>query len=362
MNTFGRIYRLTTFGESHGPAIGGIIDGVSSGFPLDIALIQAELDRRRPGFNPLTSQRKEADKVEILSGVYEGKTLGSPIGFIIPNTDTKSADYDSLKDTFRPSHADFTYQMKYGHRDHRGGGRASARETACRVVGGAIARQFLSKHGISVNAFTSRIGDAAMSPEAKKIDFSAIYTSPTRCPDKAAAAAMEQVLETARSSRDTVGGIVSCIVSGLPVGLGEPIFGKMQSLLASAMMSIPAAKGFEYGHGFGAATIKGSQSADLFIANDGHITTATNHSGGLQGGITNGQDICFNVAFKPVPTLMQELESVDINGQPVTIKPRGRHDVCAVPRAVAVVEAMACMVILDSILIGNAISAEKFDF
>lgn len=351
MNSFGHILQLTTFGESHGPAIGGILDGVPSGFDIDMADVQAALDRRRPGGNALGSMRKETDRIQLLSGLFEGKTLGTPIGFIIPNQDARSKDYEPLRDAYRPNHADYTYDAKYGLRDYRGGGRASARETACRVAAGAIAGQILNQFGIKVTAYTSGIGKVHY--EGQGVSAQEVYDSEVRCPDREAAARMKEEIERVRIQGDTIGGSVSCRVTGVPAGLGEPIGGKLQSMLAAAIMSIPAAKGFEYGLGMASATAYGSESADIFVPGK-EIATATNFSGGIQGGISNGADICFSVAFKPAPTLMRPVESVNTAGERITLSMTGRHDPCVVPRAVPVVEAMTCLVLLDALMLHRA--------
>lgn len=352
MNTFGQIYRLTTFGESHGPALGGVIDGVPAGVRLDLEAIQTELDRRRPGQSAITTARSEADRVSLLSGIFEGRTTGTPIGFTIANTDQHSNDYEPMRRLYRPSHADYTYDAKYGHRDHRGGGRASARETAARVVGGAVARQIIAAEGITVAAWSSRIGDVAVERPYTELDLSRRYDNAVRCPDPEAARAMQELIEDVKRRGDTVGGIIQCVISGVRPGLGEPLFDKLQSRLAAAMLSIPAAKGFDYGMGFDGCTSLGSEMIDTFSTDaDGRIITLTNHSGGIQGGISNGADIYFRVAFKPVATLLRELPTVDREGRRATIHARGRHDPCVLPRAVPVVEAMAAMTILDALLI-----------
>ncbi|MDE5607312.1 MAG: chorismate synthase [Muribaculaceae bacterium] len=353
-NTFGHIFRLTSFGESHGKAIGGVIDGFPSGYEIDFKDLQQRIDRRRPGRTALDSRRREPDEVEFLSGVFEGVSIGSPIGFIIRNADVKSADYDNLREVYRPSHADYTYQAKYGVRDHRGGGRASARVTAACMVAGALAMQFLEHHGITIRAYTSSIGEIAM-PEPSGIpSLEAVDQSAVRCPDAEVSERMVRLVESVRSQGDTVGGVVSCIVSGVPVGLGDPVADKLSAMLASAMMSINAAKGFEIGMGFEGARRRGSEMNDRFIADgDGHIGVATNHSGGIQGGISNGAPITFRVAFKPVATLMQEISTVDIHGKSIRITPKGRHDACVVARAVPIVEAMAAMVMLDAWLMNG---------
>ena len=330
MNTFGNIFRLTCFGESHGRALGGVIDGCPAGVVVDEEFVQSELDRRRPGQSSLTTSRNEADKVEFLSGIFEGKTTGTPIGFVIYNTNQHSSDYANIKDVFRPSHADYTYTEKYGFRDYRGGGRSSARETACRMVSGALAKLMLKQAGfdIQIVAKMTEVGG-----ETENI---------------------EQVILQAKEKGDTVGGIISCNISGVPVGWGEPVFGKLQSMLASAMLSINAAKGFEYGMGFEMAKKFGSQVNDIFTTKDGKITTLTNNSGGIQGGISNGEDIYFRVAFKPVATLLTEQPTVDKYGNATMLKVRGRHDACVLPRAVPIVEAMAAMVLADAYLLNKS--------
>lgn len=354
MNTTGTLYRLTTFGESHGPAIGGVIDGFPPGIEVDLDAVQAELRARRPGAGLAgSSSRREEDWLIILSGIFEGKSLGTPIGFMIPNTDQRPGDYEHLRDVYRPSHADFTYQMKYGIRDHRGGGRASARETACRVVGGAFARQLLAREGINVCAYTSQIGEVGIGPDLSDFDVANIAKSPVRCPSPSAGERMQRLVEETAAKQDTVGGMVTCFISGVPVGLGEPVFDKLQAMLAKAMLSIPAAKGFDYGVGFSAMLSTGSESADYFVTSedDGTVSTMPNFSGGIQGGISNGMPIIFRVPFKPAATMMRETEGMDRMFNHVKIKPRGRHDVCVVPRAVPVVEAMACMTLLDAYML-----------
>ena len=354
-NTFGNIFTLTTFGESHGEAIGGVIDGMPAGIGIDLGEIQRQLNRRRPGQSHLTTARAEDDAVQILSGIFEGKTTGTSIGFIIKNSDHRSADYSALANVFRPSHADFTYQRKYGIRDHRGGGRSSARETACRVVAGAFAQQALSALGISIVAYTSQVGNISVPSDYSSLDLSLTDSNPVRCPHPETAAKMQALIEEVKADGDTIGGIVSCVVSGVPAGLGEPVFGKLQAQLASAMLGINAAKGFEYGLGFGFAEKRGSQVADIFENRDGNVRTATNFSGGIQGGISNGEDIYFRVAFKPVATLLREIPTVDCDGNSVTIKPKGRHDACVLPRAVPVVEAMAAITLLDCYLMSKTV-------
>ena len=380
MNTFGTLFRLTSFGESHGAAIGGVVDGCPAGLELDLDFIQAELDRRRPGQSRLTTARKEGDRVEILSGVFEGVTTGHPIGFIVRNENQHSSDYDDLRDVFRPSHADYTYYMKYGVRDHRGGGRSSARETISRVVAGAIAKLVLRKLGIDVKAWTQQVGDIACDRDWTSLDLSQIEQNDVRCPDPAVAQQMEELILQVKGEGDTVGGVIAGVITGCPVGLGEPVFGKLHAQLGAAMLSINAVKGFEYGDGFAGVSKRGSEQNDRPTPDpsrqggeasgkneygsalasplpDGRglgVGLLSNHSGGIQGGISNGQPIPFRVAFKPVATLLRPQETIDIHGNPVTIHPRGRHDPCVLPRAVPIVEAMAAMTILDAVLIDAA--------
>lgn len=342
MNTFGNRLKLTTFGESHGPAIGGILDGCPAGILLDLDAIQMELNRRKPGQSKLVTQRKEADEVKFLSGIFEGKTTGTSIGFIIENTTQRSNDYEHIKDVFRPSHADYTYQQKYGHRDYRGGGRSSARETANWVVAGAIAKQIIPQ--IQIHAFTSSVGAIFIDKPYQDLDFSLTESNDVRCPDAASAQKMESLILDIKKQGDTIGGTITCVAQQVPVGLGEPIFNKLQAELAKAMLSINAVKGFEYGAGFCAAQMKGSEHNDAFNA-DG--TTKTNLSGGIQGGISNGMDIYFRVAFKPVATLMQAQEALDTQGNLLEMKGKGRHDACVVPRAVPIVEALTALVLAD---------------
>lgn len=354
-NAFGNIFTLTSFGESHGPAVGGVIDGVPAGCPISIDEIQHELNRRRPGQSSIVTQRDEKDKVKLLSGIFEGVTTGHPIGFIVENADQHSADYDNIRNLFRPSHADFTYTSKYGLRDHRGGGRSSARETISRVVAGAIAKQILKSIGISITAYTSAVGDISLNKSYSELNLSDIDANDVRCPDTEIAEKMHQLITQVKNEGDTIGGIISCVIKGCPIGLGDPAFGKLQARLASAMLSINAAKGFDYGMGFDGCSSRGSQMIDTFIPdNNGGITVASNYSGGIQGGISNGQDIYFRVAFKPVATLLREIATVDADGNATTLKARGRHDPCVLPRAVPVVEAMAACVILDSYLLNKA--------
>ncbi len=346
MNTFGNIFRLTSFGESHGDAVGGIIDGCPPGMEIDLDFVQSELNRRRPGQSLLVTPRKEADRVEFLSGIFEGKTTGTPIGFVVRNENQHSSDYDNLKDVFRPSHADFTYARKYGIRDHRGGGRSSARETIARVVGGAVAKLFLKRENIVVVAYTSQIGDIALDKDYARYDLSQIESNPVRCPHRETAERMAKLIKEVKSEGDTIGGVVTCVVRGVPVGLGEHVFGKLHAALGGAMLSINAVKGFEYGMGFDVGR-RGSEVNDSFYNDNGKINTRSNNSGGIQAGISNGQDIYFRVAFKPVSTILMEQETVNVKGEDTIIKARGRHDACVLPRAVPIVEAMAAMVIMD---------------
>lgn len=352
-NTFGNIYRLTSFGESHGAAIGGVVDGMPAGIDIDAEFIQKELDRRRPGQSALTTGRKEADKVEFLSGIFEGRSTGCPIAFIVRNTNQHSADYSNIKDVFRPSHADFTYTEKYGLRDYRGGGRSSARETIARVVGGALAKIALDKIGVSITAWTQQVGGIAIDRDYHKYDLGQIESNAVRCPDQEAARQMEELIRQVKAEGDTIGGAIECVIRGCPVGLGEPVFGKLHAALGAAMLGINAAKGFEYGEGFGGIGMRGSEQNDIFFNDNGRISTRTNHSGGIQGGISNGQDIYFRVLFKPVATLLREQATVDIHGNDAKIDVRGRHDPCVLPRAVPIVEAMAAMTILDYYLINK---------
>ena len=346
MNTIGTLFRLTSFGESHGAAIGGVIDGYPAGIDLDLDFIQSELDRRRPGQSRLTTARQESDRVELLSGIFEGKTTGTPIGFIVRNVDHHSSDYDDLRDVFRPSHADYTYYKKYGIRDHRGGGRSSARETISRVVAGALAKLCLRQVGIDVKAWTQQVGDIACDRDYTHLDLSLIESNAVRCPDPEVAQRMEDLILQVKGEGNTIGGIIAGVITGCPAGLGEPVFGKLHAQLGAAMLSINAVKGFEYGEGFAGVSQRGSEQNDAF-------PLITNHSGGIQGGISNGQPIPFRVAFKPVATLLLPQETIDVHGNLVTIHPRGRHDPCVLPRAVPIVEAMAAMTILDAYLINK---------
>ena len=351
MNTFGNIFRLTSFGESHGKAIGGVIDGFPAGIAIDTDFVQRELDRRRPGQSTLTTARKEADAVEFLSGIYDGVSTGCPIGFVVWNTNQHSNDYDNMKDVFRPSHADYTYTQKYGIRDHRGGGRSSARETIARTVGGALAKLALRKLGIRVTAFTSQVGPLKLDKDYTAYDLSRIEENPVRCPDPEMARQMGDYILKVKGEGDTVGGVITCVAQGCPAGLGEPAFGKLHAALGSAMLSINAVKGFEYGQGFGNMDMKGSEQNDILFNDHGHIGFRTNRSGGIQGGISNGQDIYFRVAFKPVATILTEQPTVDKDGNETTLKARGRHDPCVLPRAVPIVEAMTAMTLLDYYLL-----------
>ena len=352
-NTFGKIFTLTSFGESHGPGIGGVIDGFPAGISIDLVFIQQELNRRRPGQSKITTDRKEADQVEFLSGIFEGKSTGCPIAFLVRNTNQHSDDYENLRGLFRPSHADFTYTQKYGIRDHRGGGRSSARETISRCVGGALAKLALKQLGISIQAYTSQVGSIALENDYKRYDLNLIETNAVRCPDLQKAREMEEYIASVKAAGDTIGGIITCVVKGCPVGLGEPSFGKLHAALGHAMLTINAVKGFEYGEGFAGVTQRGSEQNDIFFNDEGCINTRTNHSGGIQGGISNGQDIYFRVAFKPVATLLKEQSTVNEKGEDTTVKTRGRHDPCVLPRAVPIVEAMTAMTLLDYYLMNK---------
>jgi len=349
-NSFGRLLRFTSFGESHGYAIGGVIDGFPAGHEIDLKLIQSQLDRRRPGQSDLVSKRNETDKLEILSGILDGKSLGSPIGFIIKSKDSQSSDYDHLENVYRPSHADFTYEMKYGMRDHRGGGRSSARETASRVVAGAFANILLREKKIKITAYVEQIGEVCINKEYKHLEFNRIDKSQVRCPDVEIEQQMVELIKKTAIEGDSLGGVIFCVVEGVPAGLGEPVFDKLHADLAKAMMSINAVKGFEIGSGFSSVSMKGSEHNDVFETTESGISTTTNRSGGIQGGISNGEDIYFRVAFKPVATIMLDQNTVDKNGNPVVLKGKGRHDVTVVPRAVPIVEAMAALTIADHLL------------
>jgi chorismate synthase len=351
-NSFGKIFSITTFGESHGAAIGVIIDGCPAGLEIDEAFIQSELDRRKPGQSKITTQRKEEDKFKIRSGVFEGKSTGAPLAIEIENTDQRSKDYSHLAESFRPSHADYTYEVKYGIRDYRGGGRSSARETAARVAAGAIAKLLLKKSGIEVKAFVSQVGEIK-APHYSSLDLSKTEDNIVRCPDGATAEKMISLIDEVRLQRDTIGGIVTGVIRNSPVGLGEPVFDKLHAALGHAMLGINAVKGFEYGSGFEGIKLRGSKHNDEFYSDGEKIRTRTNYSGGIQGGISNGEDIYFNVAFKPVATIMQDQQSVDKEGNEVTVSGKGRHDPCVVPRAVAIVEAMAALVMADFLLLAK---------
>ena len=352
-NKFGTIFSITSFGESHGPGIGAILDGCPAGITIDEAFIQSELQRRKPGQSKITTQRKEEDEVEILSGTFEGKSTGTPIGLLIRNKDQKSKDYSHIADKFRPSHADYTYETKYGNRDYRGGGRSSARETAVRVAAGAIAKLMLKEKGITFHAYVSQVGDLSLEKPYTELDLSKTETNDVRCPDPTMAQKMFDYIDQVRKDQDTVGGVVTGVIKGVPVGLGEPVFDKLHAALGNAMLGINAVKGFEYGSGFEGVKMRGSQHNDEFFKDGDRVKTKTNHSGGIQGGISNGEDIFFNVAFKPVATIMQDQDSVDKEGNAVKVSGKGRHDPCVVPRAVPIVEAMAALVIADFYLLAR---------
>lgn len=352
-NTFGNLLRLTTFGESHGPAIGGVVDGFPAGIEIDTDFVQAELNRRRPGQSRLTTARREPDAVEFLSGIFEGRSTGCPIGFIVHNTNQHSSDYENLRNLFRPSHADYTYTYKYGLRDHRGGGRSSARETISRCVGGALAKLALRQLDVTITAYTSQVGPIALEHPYTHYDFNLIEQTPVRCPDLEKAKEMEALIDAVKGCGDTIGGVITCVVRGCPAGLGQPVFGKLHATLGAAMLSINAVKGFEYGEGFGGMELTGSQQNDIFYDHNGRIDTRTNHSGGIQGGISNGQDIYFRVAFKPVATVLMEQTTVDTTGHDTCVTVHGRHDPCVLPRAVPIVEAMTAMTLLDYYLLNK---------
>lgn len=354
-NTFGNLFTLTTFGESHGPAIGGIVDGMPAGIDIDQDFIQKELARRRPGQSHITTSRSEQDMVELLSGVFEGKSTGTPIGFMVRNTNQRSRDYEDLRTLFRPSHADYTYHLKYGGiRDYRGGGRSSARITIARCVGGALAKLALRQLGVSVQAYTSQVGDICLEKDYRLYDLSHTEDNIVRCPDMEKARQMEELIAQVKADGDTIGGVITCVIKGCPAGLGEPEFSKLHAQLGAAMLGINAVKGFEYGTGFDCARLRGSQLNDPFTHEEGHVRTKSNHSGGIQGGISNGEDIYFRVAFKPVATIMKPQDTIDSRGNTVTFTAHGRHDPCVLPRAVPIVEAMAAMVILDNYLLNNS--------
>lgn len=347
-STYGKIFKIATYGESHGTAIGVVVDGCPAGINFDLAFIQQELDRRKPGQSRITTQRREADTVQVLSGVFEGKTTGTPISMVIWNEDQRSKDYSHIADQYRPSHADFTYQTKYGVRDYRGGGRSSARETAARVAAGALAKLLLTDLGVTVQAYVSQVGKLKLNKEYKELDLSLTDSNAVRCPDPDMAQEMFDYIDDVRKQGDSIGGIVSCVLKGVPVGWGEPVFDKLHAELGKAMLSINAVKGFEYGSGFAGIELLGSEHNDAFFTDEeGRIRTRTNHSGGIQGGISNGEDIFFNVAFKPVATIMQEQESVNQEGETILVQGKGRHDPCVLPRAVPIVEAMAALVLVD---------------
>lgn len=353
-NTFGHIFTLTSFGESHGAAIGGVVDGFPAGIDIDPAFIQAELERRRPGQSRITTDRNEPDKVELLSGVFEGKSTGCPIGFIVRNSNQHSSDYDNMRNAFRPSHADYTYYNKYGIRDHRGGGRSSARITISRCVAGALAKLALKKLGVEIVAYTSQVGEIKLDNNYGAYNLSLAETNAVRCPDAEKARAMEALIAEVKKQGDTIGGTITCVIKGCPAGIGEPEFGKLNAMLGSAMLGINAVKAIEFGLGFDVATARGSQINDIFRNDNGRITTVTNNSGGIQGGISNGEDIYFRIAFKPVATILQKQDTVDINGENTLLEARGRHDPCVLPRAVPIVEAMAAMTLLDLFLMDKA--------
>ncbi|MCB0579569.1 MAG: chorismate synthase [Phaeodactylibacter sp.] len=350
-NTFGQAFKVTTFGESHGRAIGLILDGCPAGLPVDESFIQAELRRRRPGQSSIVTQRKEEDQAEILSGVFEGKATGTPIAMVIFNADARSRDYGHIADKFRPSHADFTYQAKYGIRDYRGGGRSSARETAARVAAGAVAKLLLRQTGIKIRAYVSQVGSLALEKTYQELDLSLVESNPVRCPDPGMAEKMEALIREVRKAGDTIGGVVSCAIAGCPPGLGAPAFDKLHADLGKAMLSINACKGFEYGSGFEGVKMRGSEHNDRFYKGEGAIRTDTNYSGGIQGGISNGMDIYFRAAFKPVATIVPAQDSVNEAGEAVIVEGKGRHDPCVVPRAVPIVEAMAALVLADHLLL-----------
>ena len=354
MNSIGQLLRLTTFGESHGVAIGGVLDGFPAGVEIDEGFIRSEMQRRRPGQSAVTTARNEQDEVRFLSGIFEGRSTGTPIAFVIVNSNNRSNDYDNLREAFRPSHADFVYDRKYGNRDHRGGGRSSARETAVRVCAGALAKLALTRLGITVQAYTSQVGEIMLDSDYTNYDLAAAENNVVRCPDSGKAVEMERLILDVKRAGDTVGGVVTCVAKGVPVGLGEPLYGKLTSSLAAAMLSINAAKGFDYGNGFASACGRGSQQNDIFYNNNGCIATRTNNSGGIQGGISNGNDIYFRVAFKPVATLLVEQNTVTRNGDDTTLLAHGRHDPCVVPRAVPVVEAMTALVLLDHYMLDRS--------
>lgn len=359
-NSFGKLFKITTFGESHGLALGVIIEGCPAGLKIDEAKLIAEMQRRKPGQSKITTQRKEEDEFEIKSGVFEGVTTGTPIGIVITNSDQKSKDYSHISDKFRPSHADFTYFEKYGLRDYRGGGRSSARETAARVVAGAIAKQLLETKGISIQAYVSQVGDLKLRKSYAELDLANAEENIVRCPDPVLAEEMIELIDSVRKDRDTIGGVVSCVIKNTPVGIGEPVFDRLHAELGKAMLSINAVKGFEFGSGFEGVKMRGSEHNDTFVQDGEKVRTVTNHSGGIQGGISNGEDIYFNVAFKPVATIMKDQDSINEAGDNVVVSGKGRHDPCVVPRAVPIVEAMAALVIADYILLSKSNKLEDF--
>ncbi|MGM9803934.1 MAG: chorismate synthase [Muribaculaceae bacterium] len=354
-NVFGEVFRIATFGESHGAAIGGVIDGMPAGIAINLDEIQHELDRRRPGQSSIVTARNESDRVEVLSGIFQGVTTGTPIGFVIYNQDHHSADYSEIAKCFRPSHADYTYTEKYGMRDYRGGGRSSARETAARVVGGAFAKQALRQLGIEVTAYTSQVGEIALDADYRKYNLAKVDDNIVRCPHEPTAEKMIELIKQVRADGDTIGGVITCVIKGVPVGLGEPVFGRLHASLGAAMLSINAVKGFEYGLGFGFATMRGSEVNDRFVCRDGEVHTVTNNSGGIQGGISNGEDIYFRVAFKPVATLLKDVNTINSDGEEMVLHAKGRHDPCVLPRAVPVVEAMAAITVLDNYLLNKTV-------
>ena len=353
-NSFGKLFKITTFGESHGVALGVTLEGCPAGLEIDEAKIRLEMQRRKPGQSKITTQRKEEDEIEILSGVFEGKSTGTPIGIVIRNADQKSKDYSHISDKFRPSHADYTYFEKYGIRDYRGGGRSSARETAARVAAGAIAKQLLDHYGVTVQAFVSQVGNLKLEKPYQELNLGLAEENIVRCPDPELADQMIQLIDEVRLDRDTIGGVVTCVIKKTPVGIGEPVFDRLHAELGKAMLGINAVKGFEYGSGFDGVTMRGSQHNDAFIKEGDKVKTKTNFSGGIQGGISNGEDIYFRVAFKPVATIMKDQESVNEAGESITVSGKGRHDPCVVPRAVPIVEAMAALVIADNILLAKS--------
>ena len=355
-NSFGNFYKLTSFGESHGKAVGGVIEGVMPGIEIDLDFIQGELDRRRPGQSAITTPRDEKDKVEILSGVMDGKATGTPIGFLIWNADQRSKDYGNIKDVYRPSHADYTYQQKYGIRDHRGGGRSSARETIARVVAGAIAKLILKKHGVEIYAYTSQVGSIKLEKPYHEMDLAQAEENIVRCPDAEVAEKMIEYIDRIRQDKDSVGGVITCVVKNSPVGLGEPVFDKFHAEMGKAMLGINAVKGFEYGMGFKAGEMKGTEHNDEFYMDGDRVRTRTNRSGGVQGGITNGEDVYMNIAFKPIATILKEQNTVNKHGEDVQTTVKGRHDPCVLPRAVPIVEAMAAMVMVDMIYLNKMYS------